>query len=575
MYSAIWIINILKFLKETTNSFFQHYNLYIYFKTVRNTINPKTTKLFYHYHHKQVFFFFKYCLKKKTLISKIMHKYNRKSVVNKYVINKQKHDQTKKLPNILHVRNLPKDITHGVQPYKRSQAIINKYIQSPDFDNKRLTKQSWLNDFDHFKNLKFIKYEGSSTLSQYINLYIEKIKDYYFKLNKKSNSMLNNKIVQFNNKWKEEHSDHELSQMIDSNNNNIEIKKLIKFDNQSSLDKQYLSSLSNIKRDHFPTVYCSPKENSTQWNYLTNSIKLISQRNTICFSFDIEAFERDNNIITEIGISIYDPRENLHSLNPIFRNYHLIVSESLSLINKNWVLDMKECYLLGESLVLSLRQCVNFIQNLVNFYMIPDNNISDSWERAFVGHNIEGDFKWLKSMGVILPDTKPVSHILQVDCNSSSRTTLVIDTHKIYSACYGKEGSSLGKILRLFQLPHAFLHNAGNDAYYTLRLLLHLCDVNTRVQCSLDDISTLQKKIKQILERSKQEDKIIPMSYSLTLKYGNGNDNKNNNNPKNVTSKKKKDLVPQTEFGGSQWFSDAKQAFESTIVSKSNVFTDF
>lgn len=510
-----------------------------------------------------------------------MHRYNRKNVVNKYVVNtyKQKHYQTtKKSSDVLHVRNLPMDIKHGVQPYKRSQAIINKYIQSTDFDKNKLTKQSWLNDFDHFKNLKFIKYEKSDTVLQYINDYIQRIKDYYFKLNRKSNSMLNDKIVQFNKTWKEEHPDHELARIIEDNNNNsntIGIKKLIKSDNQSPLDKEYLTSLSNIKREHLPMVYCSPKEHSSQWDYLTNSIKLVSQRNTICFSFDIEAFERDNSVITEIGISIYDPRENLHSLNPILRNYHLIVSESLSLINKNWVLDMKECYLLGESLVLPLRQCVSFIQNLVNFYMIPDNNTSDSWERAFVGHNIEGDFKWLKSMGVILPETTPVSHISPNDHNLKSRRTLVIDTLKIYSACYGKEGSSLGKILRLFQLPHAFLHNAGNDAYYTLRLLLYLCDVNTRVQCSLDDISTLQRKIRQLLERSKQENKIIPMSYSLTLKYGNSNDNKNDNNRNNVTSKKKKDLVPQTEFGGSQWFSDAKQAFESTIVSKSNVFKDF
>lgn len=567
-------ISIAKFYKETTNPSFNIKQLYIYISWNVETIN---LRLLQHSIAIAINKFFD-IIYEKIFITRIMHKYNRKNVVNKYVINKQKHHQTtKRLSNVLHVRNLPKNITHGVQPYKRSQAIINKYIQSPDFDNNKLTKQSWLNDFDHFKNLKFIKYEKSNTLLQYINDYIQKIKDYYFKLNRKSNSTLNEKIVQFNSKWKEEHSDHELSRIIDNNNNNnnsIGIKKMVKSDNQSSLDRQYLTSLSNIKREHLPTVYCSPKEHSTQWDYLKNSIKLVSQRNTICFSFDIEAFERDNNIITEIGISIYDPRENLHSLNPIFRNYHLIVSESLSLINRNWVLDMKECYLLGESLVLPLGQCVNFIQNLVNFYMIPDNDTSDSWERAFIGHNIEGDFKWLKSMGVILPETKPVSHISQIDRNSKPHTTLVIDTLKIYSACYGKEGSSLGKILRLFQLPHAFLHNAGNDAYYTLRLLLHLCDVNTRVQCSLDDISTLQRKVRQLLERSKQEDKIIPMSYSLTLKYSSNNDNKNNNSPNNTTSKRKKDLVPQTEFGGSQWFPDAKQAFESTIVSKSNVFRD-
>lgn len=486
-----------------------------------------------------------------------MQRYNRKAVVNRYANNYRapQYHTTRNDSKLVYVRALPKDVKHGMEIYKRSQAIINKQV-------KELAKpscQSWLNNYDHFKELKYVEYEISNPLTQYVNSYLTKIKDYYLNLCKKSNSLLNEKIEKFNNEWTGSHKNHRLP--IDQTG------KKVKVEEQTALDKEYLKLYSTLKRDHVPTVYCSPKGDPTQWDYLKNSIENISKRDTICFSFDIEAFEKDNKIITEIGISIYDPRENIHSINPILRNYHLIVSESLSLINKNWVLDMKECFLLGESLVLPLKQCVEFIQNLINFYMVYDPKTSGSWKRAFVGHNIEGDFKWLRSIGVVLPETRSVADSSHSTKTESSPTTIVMDTMKIYSAFYGKEGCSLGKILRLFKLPHAFLHNAGNDAYYTLRLLLHLCDVNTRVQCSLDDIEMFQSKAKQLLDRSKEEDKIIPMSYPLTIKS-----NKQSNNNDNY--RKKKDLVPQTEFGGSQWFDDAKDAFESTIESKNNIFKD-
>ena len=35
-------------------------------------------------------------------------------------------------------------------------------------------------------------------------------------------------------------------------------------------------------------------------------------------------------------------------------------------------------------------------------------------------------------------------------------------------------------------IPHAFLHNAGNDAYYTLVLALRLCDPQSRALSTLD-----------------------------------------------------------------------------------------
>lgn len=123
----------------------------------------------------------------------------------------------------------------------------------------------------------------------------------------------------------------------------------------------------------------------SQFKYLCKTIELLSSNKTICFAIDVEAFEFDTDIVTEIGIAIYDPRENIYSLMPIIRSYHLIVAEALPLRNKKFVCDFKDCFLLGESLVLPLEQCVGVHSVVDNFYMkCETDKIQPGKERLWV-----------------------------------------------------------------------------------------------------------------------------------------------------------------------------------------------
>lgn len=430
---------------------------------------------------------------------------------------------------LLHVRDLPKTCRHGMAMYKAATKNI---------ENKLATNgESWINSYDHFKELDNVKFNAVSIAS--IESYLQKIEKHYQMEEKKSNESLNMKIEKLDVQWTKKYGYVP------------DVKK-----EKTEESAKYGLELKTVKREHYPTIYCNP--GTSNFEYLCNSIKLMASKQTICFSFDIEAYEKDNNVITEVGISIFDPRENTGSIVPITRNFHIIISESLSLRNENWVCDLKECYLLGQSLVLNLNQCVEFVQSLINYYMIPKTEASKSWSRAYVGHNIDGDIRWLTKIGVNIPHLEQLNYSL--DIRKQPNIPYVLDTMKFYRYCYGQNGSSLGKILRLFGLSHAFLHNAGNDAHYTLKLLMHMCDINFRIQFGLDDINKFERRAQDYMDRTKTEPKVLPMTYGATIKHI------------NVVNKPKKDLVPQTEFGGSKWFHDAHSAFESTIEYTGKLF---
>ncbi|CCF57682.1 hypothetical protein KAFR_0D00350 [Kazachstania africana CBS 2517] len=315
--------------------------------------------------------------------------------------------------------------------------------------------------------------------------------------------------------------------------------------NYKQLDR-YNKLIKSIENSYYPKVFSPPM--SSNFEYLKNAFRIISMKEAILFSIDIEAFEMQNDIITEIGISIYDPRENLDSVMPIFKNYHIVIKESLHIRNSKYICDYKDCYLLNESIVLTLKESINFIQNLIDFYMIPQTQEDLTWKRSIVGHNVKQDINWLLDLGVKFPTEK-----INFDLTGNlMKNITVIDTEKIHKLLYGEIYSNLGKILKLYEIPHSFLHNAGNDAFFTLELLMVICDFKQRKIKRLDDLKYTGDKIRILIERD-DEPQILPMSYILAVATAPNND------------KASKKLIPQTQFHGLQYYSTAQNAFNSYL----------
>ncbi|CCK69158.1 Gfd2p KNAG_0C00440 [Huiozyma naganishii CBS 8797] len=344
-------------------------------------------------------------------------------------------------------------------------------------------------------------------------------------------------------------------------------------------NQELRKKLDTLTREYYPHVYAKP--GTDKFSFISNSIRLVSENQTICFSVDTEQYEFDHDEIMEIGISVYDPRENLNTRTiPITRNYQLVVRESIGQRNRKHVCDYKDCYLLGESLVLSRKECVRFIQHLVNYYFICTTPEDRTWSRAILAHNASGDIHLLKDMGVKFPC--PIDYDLKT---LSSNSIYVLDTEKLHKWCYGEICCNLGRMLQLHRIPHSFLHNSGNDAHYTLQLLLALCDINHRRVYRLDDLKYMGDKIRTFLREIKESPgKVLPMSYAVAVlehldpapapppapapqKPDKGKQKSDKGKKKNRRERKQRfrELLPQTEFHGMRAYDTAERAFLATL----------
>ncbi|CCH46465.1 hypothetical protein BN7_6058 [Wickerhamomyces ciferrii] len=232
--------------------------------------------------------------------------------------------------------------------------------------------------------------------------------------------------------------------------------------------EKYIEELEKSSTHH-PNL-----QNRDKLEVLVNAIRTVNNQKTALVSIDIEAFERNTNIVTELGISIYDPIKEATSLVPSIINIHIILKEAFKLRNGSFVHDHKDNFLGGNSLVLNQKNTVKMVQSIIDYYFIERQK--DGFDARFVAHNAAGDLKWLRQMGVKLPQ------------NYES-----LDTERIYTFTHGQNGCSLGGILKRFNIPHSFLHNAGNDAYYTLIALLKMTDPHFRKVRKLDDFEEDEK----------------------------------------------------------------------------------
>lgn len=130
-------------------------------------------------------------------------------------------------------------------------------------------------------------------------------------------------------------------------------------------------------------------------------------------------------------------------------NTHIIVSEYLHLKNGRFVANNRAFYNFGKSVVMSLNSAVEYVISSIS---IPSS--------CLIGHNIKADINFLKSV-------------------SSRKLDLpIFDTQVIYKqATLSEDIHGLVRVLDKMGIPHSNLHNAGNDAYYTLEVFKALAQL--------------------------------------------------------------------------------------------------
>jgi hypothetical protein len=202
------------------------------------------------------------------------------------------------------------------------------------------------------------------------------------------------------------------------------------------------------------------------------------EQSVVFVCVDVESYERAHHKITEIGIATLDTRD-LVGIAPgedgvewrkKIKARHFRIKENRHLVNSHFVSGNPDGFDFGKSTFVDLKEvsahvaaCFNppfgvhvsntSEDNLTN--MLRDLNPKEKRNIIFLGHDTLSDIRYLQQLGY---DPMKVETIIEA-----------MDTAKIYQAWRREaQPTNLGKILFDFDIIAWKLHNAGNDAMYTV-----------------------------------------------------------------------------------------------------------
>ncbi|KAI9721880.1 MAG: hypothetical protein M1828_004975 [Chrysothrix sp. TS-e1954] len=223
----------------------------------------------------------------------------------------------------------------------------------------------------------------------------------------------------------------------------------------------------------------------------------------VLISLDIECYEHDKSKITEIGLATLDtltltdaPGVLAQHWRTKARGRHFRIREHLHLNNNDFVSGCADKFEFGESELVDLvdapatiATCFRPPFSAPETYTprLPNGDIvAQDVQRhlVLVGHDILNDIRYLRILGYDISNLS--SHLSILD---------TADLHRVYSQAWNPK--SLAGIMYEFEIPAFNLHNAGNDAMYTLWVMLAL------VVRSASERGTKEKKIR--LEEMRME----------------------------------------------------------------------
>ncbi|KAI1795205.1 hypothetical protein LXA43DRAFT_970852 [Ganoderma leucocontextum] len=178
-------------------------------------------------------------------------------------------------------------------------------------------------------------------------------------------------------------------------------------------------------------------------------------------AMDFEAWDRDHTLLTEFGWNLVQWQDGQQKKD----HGHLIVRER-RMYTQTYVPNNKDHYNFGKSIDVNKHEFKHRIHELIETYR-------KAGPLFLVFHDSSGDLKYLKSDG--LNAIERVEHVLPD--NPATGEIYVVDTIDLFAALEGDSSSnprSLDRVCRHLQIETNFLHNAGNDAYYTLEAMISM-----------------------------------------------------------------------------------------------------
>ncbi|CZS95746.1 uncharacterized protein RCO7_08741 [Rhynchosporium graminicola] len=305
---------------------------------------------------------------------------------------------------------------------------------------------------------------------------------------------------------------------------------------------------------------------------------------------DVEAYERNARVITEVGIATLDTND-LKSLAPgeggfewmkKIRARHFRIKENMHYSNTEFVAGCADKFEFGQSEIVGLKDAPHMISTCFkppfsgSGDAAPDEN-KPKRNIILVGHDVGADVHFLQSIGY---DIHNLSNLLEQ-----------ADTAIMWR--YLKRESNprnLGSILADLGIIGWNLHNAGNDAVYTLQAMIGIAIKQIEEKQKKLETKDLEKK-NRISEHVKEA---VEMAVEREEGWSSGGENSDGGAPvpivRQPTPQAKKDVKSQTwqrnqpaastqasrgpaQSGNSQWGAHSSQlnatteAFSTMLIS--------
>ncbi|GAM88352.1 hypothetical protein ANO11243_063850 [Dothideomycetidae sp. 11243] len=226
--------------------------------------------------------------------------------------------------------------------------------------------------------------------------------------------------------------------------------------------QQYLGLRSPTDND-MKNVSILPTNRPVPWSYYPSPVLV---------SIDVEAYERNQSIITEIGVATFDiatiastaPGHLATDWQQQIRGRHFRILEYHNLVNTKFVQGCPENFRFGKSEMVRCAEIPNLLASCFRFEygLQPTGDSVTNRPVVLIGHNTQSDVKYLRKIGFNVTD---VPSLISMQ-----------DTAQIYGFLSGNidQTASLAKVLEEVKIDAWHLHNAGNDAWYTLAACLGL-----------------------------------------------------------------------------------------------------
>ncbi|KAI8918346.1 hypothetical protein DFJ77DRAFT_455244 [Powellomyces hirtus] len=158
----------------------------------------------------------------------------------------------------------------------------------------------------------------------------------------------------------------------------------------------------------------------------------------IFLALDVEAYEADHTILLEIGWTLWSPK--LPKSSRLWAK-HYVITDNLRYRNGRYVPDHRYNFNQGDSVEATLEETLEELR-----HDFRRKNV------VLIGHDIRSDIEYLEIWGL----------------DPTDYTKDIFDTRDLFVPVGMKEQTSLKTICTDLNIPTKYLHNAGNDAYYTM-----------------------------------------------------------------------------------------------------------